>query len=557
MIRYQKSRTRHIAILLALLVAGLGTILSVGTSTGAAQEYSFSTDEEYVTVHVQKDGSVDIDYMINFTNYGYLDGIDIGCPNEYYDLTTAWAEIEIDGAKYAPLELRESPYVEIGVAVEFTSATMDALSTSGTPFTLRFHINNPHMVYENELVEGGAGIRFRPTWFDADFQQGDTGLLVASIYFPEGFDNASAAVYLENQPWTSFGLEPSSGLYLAQWIAYGVSSGELSSGDYDVGVGFPAAYVDRYYTEPATDVFGDLLGSLGELCITLFPVIIVAVIVGLTAWASARSKKKRATDYFEPKLSLAGAGPRRDLTAVEAAIALERPLDMVATMVLFGLIKKDKVKVLSEDFPMRLSKIQTRGDFPYEDNYLMAIDRDGRMDREGLKRTLVVLIKATQSKLEGFDYEATKQYYETICEAAWKQVQQAGTPEDFARVLNERNEWMMLDNGYGGRMERIWIGHPVLYPSGQKATTQTTPQTASQAGRGVQDMARDYASKVKRASDNLVRDTRSLSREIAGKTNPLPPSAPAGSRYLSGGGFGGGGGGCACACACACAGGGR
>ncbi|MCU0853258.1 MAG: hypothetical protein MUC90_08425, partial [Thermoplasmata archaeon] len=291
---YPMSQARRSVVLLALLLAGLLPAFSLATPTVSAQEYSFSTDEEYVTVHVMKDGSVDIDYMINFTNYGYLDGVDIGCPNQYYDLSSAWAEIEIGGEKYAPSLLRESPYIDIGVAVEFTSETMTLLSTSGTSFTLRFHINNPHMVYENELIDGGVGIRFRPTWFDADFQQGNTGLLVANIYFPEGFDNASAAVYLENQPWTSFGLEPASGLYLAQWIADDVAPGDLSSGDYDVGVGFPASYVDKYYTETASDAFGDLLGSLGELCATLLPLIIAAIVFGLIAWGSARSNKKRA-----------------------------------------------------------------------------------------------------------------------------------------------------------------------------------------------------------------------------------------------------------------------
>jgi hypothetical protein len=41
-----------------------------------------------------------------------------------------------------------------------------------------------------------------------------------------------------------------------------------------------------------------------------------------------------------PKVSIEGHGIKRSLTAVEAAILLEQPMDKILTMILFGTIKK-------------------------------------------------------------------------------------------------------------------------------------------------------------------------------------------------------------------------
>ena len=212
----------------------------------SAQTYDFSTDEELVDVHIKKDGSVDIDYILNFTNYGYLDGVDIGLPNKYYDENSATAQIVVGANTYTPSRIRPSPYIPIGLAVEFDSGTISAITSNS--FSLRFHVNNPHMVYENEIVKGTVGIKFTPTWFDSSSQRGNTGILQARIFFPEGYTNISSAVYLLNHPWNSIVLDPSSGLVMASWRATSVSPTDQEQGLYDVGAGFPSQYVDKFYT---------------------------------------------------------------------------------------------------------------------------------------------------------------------------------------------------------------------------------------------------------------------------------------------------------------------
>src|SRR5512136_1366792 len=140
-------------VLLFLLLVGVFSSIP-NKANASALDYSFALDAELVDVSIEKDGSIDINYQFNFTNYGQLDGVDIGLPNSNYDESTAMASVTVNGHTYAPAQIRKSPYIPIGLAVEFTSDTRAEIEVSGTAFVLNFSINNPHMVYENELVQG-------------------------------------------------------------------------------------------------------------------------------------------------------------------------------------------------------------------------------------------------------------------------------------------------------------------------------------------------------------------------------------------------------------------
>ena len=204
-------------VLVLVLTSSLGALNLASDRARGPSNYDFSVERELVDVSIKKDGSVDIDYTFDFTNYGYLDGVDIGLPNGYYDAGSAYASIRVGGQSFSPSSISKSPYIANGLAVEFTPTTISYISYSGTSFTLQFHVNNPHMVYLNELKEGTAGIRFRPTWFSSEYQRGFTNELRARIFFPEGFTNVSEAVYLQDQPWDNITFDSSRGLVVAAW----------------------------------------------------------------------------------------------------------------------------------------------------------------------------------------------------------------------------------------------------------------------------------------------------------------------------------------------------
>jgi hypothetical protein len=516
-----------------------------------ALTYAFSCKEEDVVVHVLQDGGIDIDYSITFVNYGSLDGIDIGLPNRFYDKGSARASISVGSSIYPQTNIEKSPYVPIGLAVNLDSTVRNIIEQPGTTFTLNLHVKNPHMVYENELKSGTVGIKFRPTWFDTNSQRGATGKLSVKVFFPPSFADIPSAVYLQGHMWDTIYMDHDTGMVVAIWNRTNVGGNAQSNGDYDVGVGFPKQYVSQYFKHDWWEDLQNSFAALGDLCITTAPCLIFGVIfAGVFVFAYV-SQRKRAKDYFEPKLSVVGAGPRRDLTAVEAAVVLERPLSMVATMILFGLLKKGRLEVI-EDNPIRLKRLATSGDYEYETDYINSISPTGLMDRIVLQDTLVTLVNATQTKIQGFDYEATKAYYKGICERAWAQVRAAGTPEEFSQGLDKMNEWMMLDDHYYNRMDSVYVGLP-YYVSGPGPTPGThTGHVGSVWGKGggfdPQQSAQRYISQVKSASRNLTSNMKALSQDVTTKTNPMPVSSGHG---------GGGGGGCACACACACAGGGR
>ncbi|MHA1116523.1 MAG: hypothetical protein ACTSPJ_10160, partial [Candidatus Heimdallarchaeaceae archaeon] len=82
--------------------------------------YSFAVPYMYTDVTIKKDGSIDISYTINFTNFIFgntIDIIDIGFPNKHYNLKSvqAW----IDG--YEITDIRESEYISIGVEIHLGS----------------------------------------------------------------------------------------------------------------------------------------------------------------------------------------------------------------------------------------------------------------------------------------------------------------------------------------------------------------------------------------------------------------------------------------------------
>ena len=413
------SRSLTVSVVLLLLIpslalCGLGALNESPIGEVKAADYSFSVERQEVNVTVLRDGSVDIDYYFLFTNVGYLDGVDIGLPNRYYDPGTAGAIIMVNNVEHAPSQIQESPYIDVGMAVEFGGDLQGIIEEEGA-FELYFHVNNPHMVYENELLNDTVGVSFRPTWFDPDIQVGTTHELVQRLIFPEAFVNDSLALWYESNPWDQIYWDNVTERHVAMWTGTDVGPDSIAAGNYDVGIGFPKEYVEQYFLlDPEMDLFGDIWAL-----VSLFlPLVFMAFFVTMAIGVSVASARKRRGDYYEPKMNVVGAGPRRDLTVVEAAVVLERPLETVSTMVLFGLIRKGKVQVLSEQAPMRLQKLADAGEHQYETDYLSSIGPDGTVSRGLLKITLVNLINATLEKMKGFEQSATQRYYESICDKA-------------------------------------------------------------------------------------------------------------------------------------------
>jgi hypothetical protein len=280
--------------------------------------------------------------------------------------------------------------------------------------------------------------------------------------------------------------------------------------------------------------------------------------------------------YLPPALAVEGTGVKRGLTAVEAAILLEAPLDKVMTMILFGLIKKG-VLAVERQKPLKVQILKEPSDdlklWYYERRFLKAISDDGKLIEADLRELAIDLIGDVNKKLTGFSRRETKEYYEDIAARAWKQVEAADTPEVLGQRWSDGLEWTMLEEDWDDRTRRVFHDRPVVVPGwwwyyrpwsvSHGPASPATPSPSMPGGGRVPvnlptlpgaDFANTVVTGVENAANTVVSSVEKFTGGITKTTNPPPKSSSSSSR---GGGYS-----CACACACAgcacaCAGGGR
>jgi hypothetical protein len=170
--------------------------------------------------------------------------------------------------------------------------------------------------------------------------------------------------------------------------------------------------------------------------------------------------------YLPPKISIEGHGIKRGLTAVEAAIIMEQPMDKVLTMILFGVIKKSAASIKSrEPLDVEVAPVLPEGLQPYELEFLDAVKKLAGKERQlAMQEVVVNLVKSVTEKMKGFSRKETLAYYEDINKRAWDEVEAAGTPEIKSQKFDENLEWTMLDKNYDDRTQKTFSQGPVFLP---------------------------------------------------------------------------------------------
>jgi len=310
-------------------------------------------------------------------------------------------------------------------------------------------------------------------------------------------------------------------------------------------------------------------------------VVIGGGMAGLSVLGSA-SQKRRKMQYLPPSLGVEGTGIKRGLTAVEAAILLEAPLNKVLTMILFSLVKKGQIVVESQK-PLKVQVTPLAGisvNAPlgdtqprdYEKSFLAAVEADGTLKEKELREMVIDLIASVNKKMTGFSRKESVAYYKDIAARAWQQVEAADTPEVLGARWGEGFEWTMLDTDWDDHTRRAFQNRPVVLPhwwGGYRpwvsSGTPSRPSMPSPSSPGQPvtlptlpgaDFANTVVTGVEGAANTVVSSVERFAGGVTDKTNPVPVTSSSGSRS------GGGGHSCACACACAgcacaCAGGGR
>jgi hypothetical protein len=523
-----------------------------------AQDYSFNVPENRVDVYIEHDGTVYIVYDLTFApdpGSHPVDAVDVGLPNDTYRLSDIQASI---GG--APLtDISHSPYVKPGVAVELGPLAIQPGETG----TLHLEAAVRDLVYPDSRDDEYASFEFAPTYFDSQFVHGPTYLEV-NFHLPPGVTAEEPRYHREE--FTSAGFEDDRVVYT--WVK------EDAEGDrqYVFGASFPQRYLAEGVVQKPPAFRLDFSACCGSPLVWF---ILFGVGWAVMAFLGSQRRRRRRMEYLPPALAVEGTGVKRGLTAVEAAIVLEAPLNKVVSMILFGLIKKGIITVESEK-PLKVKALDPLPNdvklWYYERRFLEAIRPNGALDEGELREMVIDLIGDVNKKLTGFSRKETKAYYKDVAARAWQQVEAADTPEVLGERWGEGLEWTMLDEDWDGRTRRVFQDRPVVLPHwwwgyrpwvAHAGPSRPAAPTVSPAGGGTPvtlptlpgaDFANTVVGGIEGAANTLVSSVENFTNGVTRTTNPPPKPSSSSSRS---GGYS-----CACACACAgcacaCAGGGR
>lgn len=549
----KRATSRTLAAVLAI-----AALLALLAAPAWGQVFTFVQRESVVDLYIDHDGTVRIVYDITLetdADSPALYAVDIGLPNDTYRLGEVQASI--DGTPLT--DISDSPYVTPGVAVELGPHSIQP----GQVGTFHFEAIVRDIIYQDTDDDEYASIEFAPNYFDGDLVHGSTRLEVR-FHLPPGVQPDEPRYH--DQEFTDAYVEEGRVVYV--WVMEDASP----SREYVFGASLPKQYLAEGVVQAAPAFSIDFSACCSS------PILWIVLFGGgwvLMAIFGARSQKKRKMQYMPPALAVEGTGIKRGLTAVEAAVLLEAPLNRVMTMVLFGLVKKGILAVETQE-PLKIRVLQAEPKdkklWYYERRFLEAIDDSGKLKDKDLREMVIDLIGDVNKKLTGFSRKETKAYYQDIAARAWQQVEAADTPEVLGQRWSEGLEWTMIEDNWDDRTREVFRDRPVVVPSwwwfyrpwatssgvGRPSAPSPvpsgggTPVTLPTLPGG--DFANTVVTGIEGAANTVVSSIESFTSGVTQTTNPPPKSSSSSSR---GGGYS-----CACACACAgcacaCAGGGR
>ena len=536
-------------------------------SSALAQTYLFSVDELNVDVFWNEDGTASILYNFTFTNSpsaSPIDFVDVGLPNSDFEVGSISAEANGNVLSY----ISRSDYQGsgTGVAIGLEEHAIRPGQTGTVQVLIR---TQRDVLYPDTEGDDYASGVFVPTWFGSKFVQGDTSMRV-TFHLPPGVTPETPRWHAAPAGWPS---EPETAIDEQGRVTYTWQNDQAKAYEqYKFGASFPAQLVPAsaisrpgFWETVGIDP-GDLVGC--AMCGGFI------AFMALIVWASVKGAQRRKLQYLPPKIAIEGHGIKRGLTAIEAAILLEQPMDKILTMILFAVIKKDAATVKQKDpLNLEIADPLPEGLREYENDFLAAFAKTKKSDRRlGLQNMMIKLVKNVAKKMKGFSRKETVAYYKEIVNRAWVQVEASETPEVRSEKYNEVMEWTMLDKDYDDRTRDVFRTGPVFVPMwwprydpGYRPAAPSpaaAPSMPSSGGSKVSmphlpgsDFAASMVTGVQGMSAGVIGNVTDFTSGVTNKTNPVPKTSS--SSYRSGGGSS-----CACACACAgcacaCAGGGR
>ncbi len=577
--------------LLALLFISIFALPNAVT----AQDLRFEIPVHEVEVYIEEDGSLSIWYLIDFQNKAGadpIDYVDIGMPTSAYNLSNIQAEVGGQEIK----NIESSPYATNGFALGLENNAIQA-GQSGTVTAWISGVQNVLYPYEGNDRTDYVSFQFSPNWFGSEYDRSTATEYRVTIILPPGVGNEEG-VYYYPANWPGADDPDDIGRTAEEdrvYFSWYTNNANVHT-QYIFGAAFPSQYVpadalvtkDEQTTTSSPGSSPGLISSIfsligGNICCFGFGLFFVAIF-GFSIYQGTVGAEKRKMSYLPPKMKIEGNGIKRGLTAVEAAILMEQPMDKVLTMILFGTLKKEAAIVTQQDpLELEVSDPLPENMHPYEIEFLEAFKQPEKKRRTSMQGMMVNLVKSVEKKMKGFSRKETIAYYEDIMHRAWGMVESAETPKVKSENYSQTLEWTMLDDEYQERTRRTFTGGPVFVPiwwpryspsyrrsigGGLSTASKPSVSTGKSGGGGGISLPNipgsNFAANVINGATGMaagvVGNLTSFTDGITSRTNPIPITTR--TRSGSGGFRGGGGSSCACACACAgcacaCAGGGR
>ncbi|MHA1451958.1 MAG: hypothetical protein ACTSRD_03755 [Promethearchaeota archaeon] len=494
-----------------LIVTAASIILVFMTPTATSASYSFQVDKMKTNVFINYDGSIQIEYWINFTNNNWgapIDWIDIGFPTEEYELNSVSATI--DGLPISSSRIAKSSEIDIGVEVDLRGGNEINAGDSA-----QFYIEgrNPGMIYQDYENRSMGSLEFTPTWFDKSFCTQYEELEV-NIYFPANETDGNLVKYHYD---VYDSADPNVIIGENHYLVYTWIDTNVPMKQHHYGVSFPGDWVDsslKWSANPRlvrifTNILfwtclGGIIVGLGVIiyrkskkskkyyppkkrkrpskdgaCITVCCILFVIGFIIYTGWFTVdiflmlgyfaivltglgmigytifRLIKRVRKPYYKPRIMVESVGVKKGLSVVEAAIIKNAPLGKVVFLIVFSLIRTGHLKILDVK-PLKLEKLGKERSKElnwYQTAFLDAVKKDGHVYESRLRKLLIKLIKKTQSRLKGHNLEATKRYYENMINKAWDTVRKLPKEIEWKEIEKEY-EWLILDEQFENRSER-------------------------------------------------------------------------------------------------------
>jgi hypothetical protein len=599
----------------------------------AAQTYRFSVPELNMQVYVQPDASVLIVYDITFENASFaspIEIVDIGTPHDDYDIRNMRASV--DGI--AAQTIRPSEFVDPGVEVHLGGQSIGPGETG----TLHFEMTIPDLVYEDTTRDDYASLQITPTWFDPESVSGSTNVQIAVHMLPEV---QPEELLWQDVPYTTVAVFEEHTVAVWQMPNSNAIEAHL------VGVSFPQKGMTHVIEQTLLDLAVKWLDDnpgihfiLGAIAVAILGFIFfrfsggtgVTVFVILTAGLvflllsstptlfcalpalllllgfNEYGMSKRKPRYLPAIAQVEGGGIKRGLTAPEAAVLLELPLNKILTLVIFGLLEKEIVQQTNEDpltveispeflIPDDVKKADKRAGKrqavaqkvgvalrSYEHPFLDVIQASPGVpvSKLDLSEPMKKLIQQSAERVKDFDLSDTQDYYRKIIARAMNEAKSLGDIQMKEKYLDEHLQWLLLDDRYPTVFVAPNYGYQPVWTRPYRSVGRVLGAPAagsSSAGRpsvggrtSLGDVAGSFAGRLENTMGSLASAIApgALQVEVpsggfvnlSGVDRVTGDIFQALSKASTSGSGGSGGSSCACACAgcacaCACAGGGR